>query len=317
VPAKFEHRLTAEFSNTEEEERWIAPYFLRATILAALYQTRFTRLAWAITLLAIAAAAVLGVHLTMNDNSAWDWAEVASLVTLTLIFLVLNRGEFHDRWISYRFLAERLRSARFLIPAGVDFPRPRPTVTAYVERDPSNWIQRTFDEFSVSEREQWHHKRRRERGEKTRNQLADEAALKRRLADQWIGAQISYHGQRFKEHHRWHWLLLTTILVLFAAAVICAILDASGVGRSVTGFLSVLLPAAAASLGALLTVRQDRQLAERSRQISTDLREAQWQINHADEHGLVGTAMQAAHIMAEENEDWLGALWFLDVEHPG
>ncbi len=25
---------------------------------------------------------------------------------------------------------------------------------------------------------------------------------------------------------------------------------------------------------------------------------------------------QAARIMASESDDWLGALWFLDVEHP-
>ena len=89
-------------------------------MLAGDYQTRFTRSAQAITLLAIIAAAFLGVHLSLSSNPICDWGEVASLVAITAIFFILRFREFHERWISYRFLAERLRSARFLIPAGVD-----------------------------------------------------------------------------------------------------------------------------------------------------------------------------------------------------
>lgn len=51
----------------------------------------------AITLLAIIAAASLGVHLSLNSNPAWDWAEVACLVAITVIFFILRQHEFHDR----------------------------------------------------------------------------------------------------------------------------------------------------------------------------------------------------------------------------
>jgi hypothetical protein len=308
LPAKFGQRLRKEFNFPGGEDDWIAPFFLRATMLAEEYQTRFAQSVRALTLLAIVAAALLGVHLGLNSSPAWDWSEVASLVAITVIFLVMHRGEFHDRWVSYRFLAERLRSARYLMPAGVDFRLFRPTVTAYIERHPSDWIQRTFDEFWQSEAQHRH---------KNTPETIDDA-LKRRLGDEWIGSQICYHKKRYKEHLRWQRILRTTILGLFAAAVICAILDASAVASGVMGFLSVLLTAAAASLGALLTVRQHQQLAERSEQISRDLQEAQWQItNTANGRLAVSSAARAARIMAEENEDWLGALWFLDVEHPG
>ena len=302
LPAKFGERLDQEFPGDSED--WIAPFFLRATMLAGEYQTRFTRSAQVITLLAIVAAAFLGVHLSLSSNPICNWGEVASLVAITAIFFVLRLREFHERWISYRFLAERLRSARFLIPAGVDFPIFSTTVTAYIERHPSDWIQRTFDEF-------WQHERRKHAEPK-------DDALRHRLADEWIGKQITYHENREKDHRKWQLILQTAILVLFAAAVICAILDASAVSRSVMGFLSVLFPAAAASLGALLTVRQHQQLSERSHQISSDLKETQWQITNADNWPtIVSTAARAARIMAEENDDWLGALWFLDVDHPG
>jgi hypothetical protein len=308
LPAKFGERLRDEFKFPGGEDDWIAPFFLRATMLAAENQTRFARSTRAITWLAIIAATLLGVHLSLNSSPAWDWAEVTSLVAVMVIFLVMHERHFHDRWISYRFLAERLRSARYLIPAGVDFVLLRTTVTAYIERHPSDWIERTFYEFWQGER-----KRRKEPAPEM-----DDEALKQRLADEWIGKQISYHQKRSREHLRWQQILLITILILFAGALTCAILDAAVVHRSVTGCLSVAFPAAAASLGALLTVRQHRQLYERSAKMSRDLADARWEIVTAvNRRMIVSTAARAARIMAEESADWLGALWFLDVEHPG
>jgi hypothetical protein len=320
LPPKFGLCLRDYEKSGEEEENWIAPYFLRASMLAAEYQRRFVWSARSITLLAIVAAGVLGVHLSLNSNPAWDWAEVGSLVALTAIFLVLHRRKFHDRWISYRSLAERMRSARFLLPAGVDFPLFTPTVTAYIERHPADWIQRAFDEFWQDQRRRRREslrKRESQRGRERAPETHDDA-LKQRLADTWIGSQIDYHKERTSEHLLWQRIMLITILVLFAAAVIAAILDASEVNKSVTGFLSVLLPAAAASLGALLTIRQHQQLAERSHQVSEGLEQVQRDIQTAgDRRMILSAAARAARIMAEENEDWLGALWFLDVEHPG
>jgi SMODS and SLOG-associating 2TM effector domain 1 len=318
LPVKFGARLRERFLGGEEN--WIAPFSLRASMLAAKNRSRFVWSARVITLLAIIAAASLGVHLSLTSNPAWDWADVACLVAITVIFFILRKREFHDRWISYRLLAERLRSARYLIPAGVDFTAGvdfpagsdvqllSSTVTAYIEQHPSDWIQRAYDEFRRGARQ-----RRQENAVKT-----DDDALKRRLSDEWIGRQIAYHRKASRDHRRWQRILERAIRVLFAAALICAILDATVVDRPVTGRLSVAFPAAGASLGALLTVRQHRQLAERSDKMIRDLEDAQWQIRTAVDHSMiVVTALSAAGIMAEESEGWLGALWYLDVEHPG
>lgn len=196
------------------------------------------------------------------------------------------------------------------------FPEFTPTVGRQSGQFSSGWIRRTLDEF-------WHS------ALAPREQSPPESdwpALRDRLAETWIGGQMRYHKKRSAEHRWWQRVLRNTILGLFAAAVVCAFLDALGVSRDVTGFLSVLCPAAAASLGALLTVRQHRQLAERSAQISRGLAVAQRQILNTEERPdisdddrrvILGAADRAAKMMAEENTSWLGALWFLDVEHPG
>ena len=308
LPAEFGGRLIDEFGFPGGEEDWIAPVFLRADVLAAKNQVRFAWSARAVSLLAITAAVMLGVHLSLSSSPLWDWAEVTSLAAVTIVFLVLRQREFHRRWMSYRFLAERLRSARFLIPAGVDLQWAMSMVAVYIERHSSDWILRAFDEFWQSERQ-----RRR-----TKSRALDGDIMKRRLTDDWIGKQIAYHLRRSRDHRRWHRILLVTIMALFAGTIVCAVLDASAIARNVTGCLSVVFPTAAASLGALLTVRQHRELAERYSRMSSDLAVAQQAAKDAENRRtLAKVGAQAARIMAEENDDWLGALWFLDVEHPG
>ena len=54
-------------TNSRVTQRLDRTFFLRATMLAGDYQTRFTRSAQAITLLAIIAAAFLGVHLSLSS----------------------------------------------------------------------------------------------------------------------------------------------------------------------------------------------------------------------------------------------------------
>ena len=97
-------------------------------------------------------------------------------------FFVLASAEIHQRWI-------RLASSpsgggrRFSIPAGVELPYFQHYGHGYIERHPSDWIQRTFDEF-------WQHEQR----ASTPSRKDD--ALRHRLADEWIGKQITYHENR-------------------------------------------------------------------------------------------------------------------------
>ena len=77
------------------------------------------------------------------------------------------------------------------------------------------------------------------------------------------------------------------------------------------------LPVAAAALGVVLTVRQHRALADRYRRMHADLIAVRRALLAADAATLEKTAQEAARLIAEENGDWLGAMWFLDLEHPG
>ena len=142
--------------------------------------------------MAIAAAVMLGVHLSLSSNPVWDWTEVASLAALTVVFLVLHQRGFHRRWVSYRFLAERLRSARFLIPAGVEFQWAEALVAVYIERNSScDWLMRAFHDLLPGERQL----------RRVRTRAGRHRCPERRLADDWDWQADCLHSQRSLASH--------------------------------------------------------------------------------------------------------------------
>jgi hypothetical protein len=141
--------------------------------------------------------------------------------------------------------------------------------------------------------------------------------LRRRLADDWIGGQIVYHASAKRRHERKNVVLTSAILVFFFGAVLFAALHATteSVERPAI-FLSITLPVAAAAVGVVLTVRQHRALAERYGRMHSDLISIQRSFRSVDPGTIGKTTAEAARVIAEENGDWFGAMWFLDVEHP-
>jgi predicted membrane protein len=147
--------------------------------------------------------------------------------------------------------------------------------------------------------------------------VAEIETLRRRLADEWIGGQISYHARARGRHERRGLVLTALVLVCFFGALAFAIVHATTTALEVWAIrFSVALPVAAAALGVILTVRQHRALAERYHRMEGDLVAVRRSLHAADAETLAKVTSEAARIVAEENGDWFGAMWFLDVEHP-
>jgi hypothetical protein len=93
------------------------------------------------------------------------------------------------------------------------------------------------------------------------------------------------------------------------------LLDKAHAAREAALFLAITLPAASAALGALATVAQHRALKERSVNMKSNLVVALDTVLEADETQLGPASMDAARMISSETGDWMGAMWFLDVEH--
>jgi SMODS and SLOG-associating 2TM effector domain 1 len=309
-PAKeFQGRLDRELGALDETSEWVAGPLMRASVLANRYQRRFVQATWLMSGLATGAAACLGASVALDHPSpGWAWAEVGCLLALVVVFLLTQRLRLHRRWLSYRVLAERLRSAHFVAPTGIDFSRTAGLETVFVERRSADWILRAFEEVWDS----------RPDAVGPRPTLADEEVeeLRATLADQWIAGQIDYHARARRRHERRAFVLAAFILALFAGALLFAVLHAAHIAEGPATLLSVTLPIAAAAVGVILTVRQHHALAERYRRMHSDLEAVRRALREADSQTIGKTAAEAARIIAEENGDWFGVLWFLDVEHP-
>ena len=319
IDRRFERRFRPALQHTIDErvargmQDWLVAPAARASLLAEHYRRWFKRQSSLVLVSATLAATVLAVGVAVRTPSVvWPALEFAFLALALLAFIVVRASDFHRRWLCYRVLAERFRSARYLAPTGVDFREQTRLRDVGVGGISEAWLMRAFEEV-------WDREAHRE--------PAGEAGferLKHLLADDWIDGQIRYHARVQARQERMKRRLTAAAFVAFGltllSAAVEALLVALGGSESAADIakgLTILLPVLGASLGAALTLNQPAALAERSTKMQTDLRGVQAQIRVAtDIHGLVEGAVSAANLIAPEAASWFGALWFLDLEHP-
>jgi hypothetical protein len=304
LPHDYMSRLGQELASSSGIASWAAAPFTRATLLAGRWQSRFRWLSRSISLSAAAAAAALAISLTYSESSIWHWTEAALLVFALAGVFIVRHGRFHERWLSYRVLAERLRSAHYLAPTGADFRRQAQVEAVYVGDRSDDWLMRAFEEV-------WDR-----RPEPPRLEGAELEELKVRLAHDWLGCQIQYHKKAFRDHRRRHLALTWAIATLFLATIPFALLHAVGVAEHASTLFTITLPAAGAALGVLVTINQHHALSERSARMVSDLAVIQPTVLEANARTLSHVSSEAARVIAQETGAWFGAMWFLDIEHP-
>jgi hypothetical protein len=252
---------------------------------------------------------MLGIGLSYGKEAeVWAWAEAAMFAAALFGLILVRRTGFHRRWLSYRVLAEHLRSAHFLALTGADFRRQARVEPVYTGKEPTAWLMRAFEE--VWDRRPPPSPPLSQRGPEELRRLRD------LLADKWVGEQIAYHEDKEQEHRLWHRILASTVLLLFVGTIVFAVLHALHKVEHLPVLMSIALPAAGASLGVLMTVNQHHALSERSARMKTDLSVVQRDLKDAPAEALDKVSSDAARTIAQENAAWLGSMWFLDIEHP-
>jgi hypothetical protein len=299
--------------SVETVAAWLVPYFVRADVLSLRLQRMFRALSTAT--FGMAAAAVLIVAIQVNFFASLNWLvafEVIALVSLLAIPVLNRRWRLHDRWISYRFLAERLRSAYFLTLAGATEGRPGATAPLAYLSDPSEaWIERALAEV-VSHRPE----------------LGDDspkaASLRRYLSQYWIGEQIGYHRKAARQHRAWDDKLTGATWLLFFLTLVAAVLHVAGVGEHgehkthlalllIVGSISI--PAIGAAVHGISTQRQFRRQADRYQRMAGLLARLQKEMDSAESAERVQQiAADTERVMREESSDWFGVMRFHDME---
>ena len=298
--------------SVENVAPWLLPYFVRADVLALRLQRMFRLLSMA--MFGMAAAAVTVVAIQANFLPDLNWLaifEIIALLCLLAIPLLNRRWQVHDRWISYRYLAERLRSIYFLTLAGTGDRGRQAARLAYIS-DPSEvWIERALAEVLT----------RRPETDAAQN---DFRPLQRYLSHYWIGGQISYQEKAARLQRKWDDRLTRSTVMLFLLTLVAALLHVAGFGEhgNIKSHWAVLLivvsisvPAIGAAVHGIGTQRQYRRHADRYHRMATLLTRLQEEMDQAASVDEVrDLAVETERIMREENGDWFGVMRFHDME---
>ncbi|MEY2471594.1 MAG: hypothetical protein QOK28_923 [Actinomycetota bacterium] len=245
--------------------------------------------------LAASAGGAGAAQLTIWRTKAATCVELVLLVLLYALFLVGRRSAWHERWIANRFFAEWLRSAFFLSQVALD---DSPAI------DPpsgpaTRWVTRAFEEV-------WSYRT------STGIDVDDIDRPRRLIRSNWIEAQREYHERAARREKRLDQRFQTATAVLFVSSVIVAILHLLGSNEELErslGFLGIVLPISAATLGALAAQREYRQHAERYERTAAQLATLAYDAGEAkDLARLREIARSADRLMRQESLGWLGVV---------
>jgi len=291
----------------ESVAAWLVPFLARADFLAVRVHRLFRNLSTAMFAMAAAAVAVVAVQTNFFARESWLVSlEILLLVVLLAIPLLRNRLRLHERWTSYRFLAERLRSAYFLTLAGTG-DRRHPDQSASFSDPTADWIERALSQITAS----------RPRVTLTASHVVP---LRTYLSDCWIGSQVKYHNNRARNSGRWELWLRRATAFLFGITLVSAVLHTFGLGPRLhlaaeLVVLSLSVPAAGAALHGIGAQHEYRRHAERCKRMVAQLAQLQDQMNEAE--SLAQIRQIAANVersMREESNDWFGVMRFHDIE---
>ena len=207
------------------------------------------------------------------------------------------KGRWHQRWLDYRLIAERLRCLRFLHPLGLGLDR----ACGLAWRPKQSWAE-------------WY-VRRSERALGTpagEMRPADLARIARRLNDVEVAEQIAYHRRAFRQHRLLEQRLAGAARVLLWITPMAALIGAAAVlqwkqpAELIASLILFALPAATSAFNGVRAEADLVRLAERSAAAATALARLRRVIDAAaptyDRIALA--AMRAASIMAAELSDW-------------
>lgn len=242
-------------------EEYLLPHFLKAALLARRYQSRHNSACFAIYSLAAGAVGTVTVQSLFFPYFIQAlWLEVAEIGIILLLFGVSYWLDWHRKWMDYRFLAERLRAAKFLHLAGLEGRLGEPLPVQALAYEPGGWIVKALNSV-------WDNR------PGNRMDVGLEP-LRGFLLPAWIEHQRDFYARSAKVHDRNLKRLDVCGYALFGVTLVVAAVHASGPGRSSSyvhvgllhNFLAstaIVLPAICASLAAIGIHREYHRNSER------------------------------------------------------
>jgi uncharacterized protein (TIGR03382 family) len=280
--------------------KYVLNHYVRADRLALYYQHLYYRSETLVYSLALAAVIVASFQsLFLPDIPLILVSEIVLMLAVLGTVWLGRRRRWHERWIDYRFIAERFRSALFMAIAGVDAAVLRPPRHLSLAYSPKDWMVAAFSAI-------W-----RLKPGLPPSEPASFENVKQFLAEAWLEDQIRYHEATRERHLARNRRLTVISYLLFGLTVITVLLHIVGVGPNnhnadtVLKFLTVVFPAVASSLGAIRTHRDYLRNSMRSGEMVGHLKELKERMSRTHNRGeFLELVKETEETMLHENEDW-------------
>jgi len=271
--------------------------YVKADILALRYQHLYYRaesVVYTLALAAVTIAAFQGIFLPQMPIILIF--EVVLMLAVLAIVGINRWRRWHSKWLDYRFLAERFRSALFMALANIDATMLRPPRHLSLAYSPRDWMVPAF--ISV-----W------SRRPHLETNISLFPNLKNFVCEAWIEDQINYHDSTKKRHYGRHNRMAVASYVLFGLTICTILLYIAAVGPHLLGaffaFMATVLPATAASITAIRTHRDYLRNSMRSAEMVRHLEALKGKMMLSqDYNSFLGSLKEAEETMLHENEDW-------------
>lgn len=278
--------------------------YARASLLSKRFQGRYLWAVMSIYILAPLVVAAVALQLIMFPDMAI--LIVFELVFIALIFLFVlpsNHFKWHNKWIDYRFMTERLRVAVALSAVGIEDWQFKLSPNISLAHQTDYWVVKALGWV-------WN----------TQSGLKQPLAkdiepVKKFLLSAWIKNQYNYYEDNSikyeNKHSRTYLLGMGLFIITGIAALAHYPLEGRLDGPGGSTFLHILVligiifPAVGASLAGIQVHREYHRNADRYHQMLDPLRIILKEIEkEKDLDKLMELLESANELMLHENQDW-------------
>ena len=283
----------------------LVPHFVRADLLALRYQRRYQLAGTTIYSLAAISVAMSAFQVLWHENQAIGFVSAAGeLMFMFVILWLLWRGakkKWHSKWIDYRFLAERLRTAFFMHVAGVQIAPTQPPRYLSLSYSATDWMVAAFRAACGAA------------AGVPASASAERQAFVRRA---WIADQLAHHRKGSERSHRAHTRLSTIGNALFGLTFAGAALHfLPGNPEAVLSWVTITFPAFGGALAAIRTHREYHRISARSAEMANHLSDIEERLRGiSDSQEFRALLREAEEVMANENADWRVVVRFHELE---
>jgi hypothetical protein len=294
--------------------RTIMPHFARAHLLARHYERMYRRTGNVIYSFSALAVLTITLQTLFFPAYLWIvWLEVLEIAVIIFFLIGSRAGEWHRKWIDYRFLAERIRAAFFLCIVCAHCEKPATTIFTSLAHRPNDWMVIAFERVVESRPMDY-----------CRLDIPFQP-LKTFILDAWVDNRLNFFSERSEANRKKYQVYANLGEAIFFLTLILAAVHASGLEfAEATIFpslpltlaaLTIVLPAVGAAMAAIRVQREYQKNSERYLHIMRHLSSIRNQIHDApDLPGLCGYLEEMNEVTLREQQDWRIIFRFREIE---